>query len=106
MEKTLPMSETLLQHDNRTLHLEKKVWGNSHVKETNITDSSPGWTKDENCKYWPGRTLDATASEAFCQFVRCKCKNKNGVYSSLSCRSCKRIMQKCTELCECRRQCK
>ena len=51
MEKTLPMSETLLQHDNRTLHLGKKVWGNSHVKETNITDSSPGWTKDENCKY-------------------------------------------------------
>ena len=43
----------LLQDDKRTLHQWGQVWGNAHIKDINITDSPPGWMKDENGKNAP-----------------------------------------------------
>ena len=57
-----------------------QVWGNAHIKKINITDSPSDWRKDENGKHALVWTLDATANEAYRQFVKCKCKNKDGVY--------------------------
>ena len=57
-----------------------QVWRNAHIKEINITDSPSDRRKDENGKYVLVWTLDATANEACRKFVKCKCKNKDGVY--------------------------
>ena len=98
IEKVPPMSGALLQHDNRTLHQGGNVWVNAHIKEINITDLVPGWTKGKIGKNALVCTLDAPGSEAYCQLVKLMCKNKDGVCSSLGRCSCKEITQKCTEL--------
>ena len=53
IEKILLTSGAPLQHDNRTLHQGGHVWDNAYIKEINITDPLPGWTKDESNKYLP-----------------------------------------------------
>ena len=103
IDKIPPTSGTLLQHDNRTLYQGGQVWGNCRFKELRLDDPPLGWIRDKDERYVPLWTLDATASEACRQLVKCKCKrNKDGVYSCKGRCSCKKIDDDCTELCDCK----
>ena len=105
IEHVPPTSGALLQHDNRTLFQGGHIWGNCHAKELNLADPPPGWVKN-NGKYEPLWTLDAIASDACRELVKCKCKSKDGIYYCKGRCSCKKIDEDCTELCGCKGKCK
>ena len=79
-------------------------WGNFHSKELELADPLPGRVKN-NSKYEPLWTLDAVASDACRELVKCRCKSKENIFYCNGRCSCRKIDEDCTDLCHCKGKC-